>query len=203
MGVSRRDFLTWLGAGAATAAFPGCKSSFCCGPNARVAVQLYSINKYLGVNGFAKTIADVAAIGYDPEADLDNSPDSIFCSHGAGYVVKWDEVQQMMHLEAELEEYKAPSAPTAKGKVNYNGTKEEDDELKAIFDVTGGTERIKLVEEYEQECSGGEYDYFDASHLFDFLYERLGSKNNFYDKENKFTNQINQKERTDHQKHRK
>lgn len=40
-----------------------------------------------------------------------------------------------------------------------------------------GEEIIKLVEEYEQECSGGEYDYFDASHLFDFLYERFGIKN--------------------------
>ena len=65
MGVSRRDFLTWLGAGAATAALPGCKCPLCnCGPDAKIAVQLYSLNKYLGVNGFAKTIADVAAIGY-------------------------------------------------------------------------------------------------------------------------------------------
>lgn len=39
----------------------------------------------------------VQAIGYDPEADLDNTPDSVFCSHGAGYTVKWDQVDQAAH----------------------------------------------------------------------------------------------------------
>lgn len=40
----------------------------------------------------------IAAAGYDPEADLENSPDSVFCSHGAGFVVKWNEVGEYMHL---------------------------------------------------------------------------------------------------------
>ena len=34
----------------------------------------------------------VAELGYDPEADLENSPDSVFCDHGAGFVVKWYDV---------------------------------------------------------------------------------------------------------------
>ena len=36
---------------------------------------------------------------YDPEADLPNTPDSVFCSHGAGYTVKWNEVPEHAHVE--------------------------------------------------------------------------------------------------------
>lgn len=35
---------------------------------------------------------------YDPEADLENTPDSVFCAHGAGYPVKWYKVPEFMHL---------------------------------------------------------------------------------------------------------
>lgn len=42
----------------------------------------------------------IAAAGYDPEADLDNTPSSVFCAHGAGFVVPWDQVEEYMHLEA-------------------------------------------------------------------------------------------------------
>ena len=42
----------------------------------------------------------VAEAGYDPEADLENTPDSVFCSHGAGFTVKWNQVQEYMHLES-------------------------------------------------------------------------------------------------------
>ncbi|HHV30900.1 GTP-binding protein [Caproiciproducens sp. LBM24188] len=40
---------------------------------------------------------------YDPERDIANTPDSVFCSHGAGYRVKWDEAPTMMHLKLEEE----------------------------------------------------------------------------------------------------
>ena len=39
--------------------------------------------------------------GYDPEADLPNTPDSVFCSHGAGYTVKWHEVPEHAHAEVD------------------------------------------------------------------------------------------------------
>ena len=42
--------------------------------------------------------AMVDAIGYDPESDLENTPDSVFCAHGAGYTVKWNRVEDFMHL---------------------------------------------------------------------------------------------------------
>ncbi len=46
--------------------------------------------------------AIVASIGYEPEADLENPPDSVFCAHGAGFNVKWDRVPDYMHLESVL-----------------------------------------------------------------------------------------------------
>lgn len=36
---------------------------------------------------------------YDPESDLENTPDSVFCAHGAGYPVKWYKVPEFMHLD--------------------------------------------------------------------------------------------------------
>ena len=44
--------------------------------------------------------AVIEQTAYDPESDLDNSPDSIFCAHGAGFVVKWNQVEEYMHLPA-------------------------------------------------------------------------------------------------------
>lgn len=43
----------------------------------------------------------IAEAGYDPEADLPNTPDSVFCSHGAGYTVKWHEVPERAHVEVD------------------------------------------------------------------------------------------------------
>ena len=44
----------------------------------------------------------IADIGYDPDSDIDNPCDSVFCSHGAGYSVKWNEVKKYMHLSETL-----------------------------------------------------------------------------------------------------
>ena len=70
MNVSRRDFVSFLGAGAAVAALPGCCSFGSSAPRAKVALQLYSIRQYIagkkgcpGV-GLAKALADIAKIGY-------------------------------------------------------------------------------------------------------------------------------------------
>lgn len=46
--------------------------------------------------------AVVESLGYDPEADLENTPDSVFCGHGAGFTVKWRDVPEYMHLESGL-----------------------------------------------------------------------------------------------------
>ena len=44
----------------------------------------------------------IAASGYDPDRDLENPCDSVFCSHGAGYNVSWDQVPEHMHIESVL-----------------------------------------------------------------------------------------------------
>ncbi len=46
----------------------------------------------------------IAAMGYDSEADLANPTGSVFCAHGAGFVVPWDEVENYMHVETDWEE---------------------------------------------------------------------------------------------------
>ncbi len=76
---------------------------------------------------------------YNPEADPDNSPDSVFCSHGAGVLVKWDEVAPQMHTESPLRQretvYTAPSRPVH---IAYTGTAAQDEELMKIFEQTYG-----------------------------------------------------------------
>ena len=69
----------------------------------------------------------VAAIGYDPEADVENTPDSVFCAHGAGFNVKWNQVKDYMHLESGLKESKAPQILTRNVHV-------EDKELEKIME---------------------------------------------------------------------
>ena len=56
--------------------------------------------------------AVIESAGYDPEADLENTPDSVFCAHGAGFTVKWDQVKAHMHLESGLKEEKQPQIVT-------------------------------------------------------------------------------------------
>lgn len=92
----------------------------------------------------------LAAAGYDPDADTDNPADSVFCSHGAGYLVKWDEVPARAHVSSGLER-RLGAAPTAgqtqeEDEANarrrrasaYCGTLEQDKELLAIFERTYG-----------------------------------------------------------------
>ena len=50
----------------------------------------------------------VKAAAYDPEADLENTPDSVFCAHGAGFSVKWNQVEEYMHLSSGLEAREEP-----------------------------------------------------------------------------------------------
>lgn len=68
-----------------------------------------SLHGYLPCHN-ADAVIEKAA--YNPEADLENTPDSVFCSHGAGFTVKWHEVKNYMHLESGLKEEKAPQILT-------------------------------------------------------------------------------------------
>ena len=84
----------------------------------------------------------VERAGYDPERDVDNPADSVFCAHGAGYVVRWDEAPTHMHVDSGLrpgepEPEQAPREAPARGG-GYAGTLEQDKELQAIFERTYG-----------------------------------------------------------------
>ena len=80
----------------------------------------------------------IASVGYDCDADVDNSADSVFCSHGAGYVVKWDEVPEHMHLPSCM----AADAPEEKQSMarirSFAEKTVSDEELMAIFERTYG-----------------------------------------------------------------
>ena len=91
----------------------------------------------LSLHGYApchNAEAVIAASGYDPEADVDNTPDSVFCAHGAGFNVKWDQVKDYMHLESGLKEEKAPRLLTRNLHI-------EDKELEAIMEREFGAIR--------------------------------------------------------------
>ena len=89
--------------------------------------------------------AVLETIGYDPTADLDNSPDSVFCSHGAGVIVPWDEVPARAHVSSGLrlgaEAEEAAEGPDIRRSGAYAGTIEQDKELQAIFERTYGPVR--------------------------------------------------------------
>ena len=70
--------------------------------------------------------AVVEELAYDPEADLENTPDSVFCDHGAGITVKWDQIKSFMHLESGLKEEK-PALITKNFRL-------DDKELEAIME---------------------------------------------------------------------
>ena len=54
--------------------------------------------------------------GYDPERDLSNPADSVFCAHGAGFIVPWNEVPDHMHVEGRLLKKKEQQEETPSGK---------------------------------------------------------------------------------------
>ena len=80
-------------------------------------------------------------IGYDAERDLENTGDSVFCSHGSGFVVPWREATSHMHLESGWKPEK-PGTKSAETEVPVRAAAQLppvfDDELRAIFERTYG-----------------------------------------------------------------
>jgi len=58
--------------------------------------------------------------GYDPERDVQNTPDSVFCRHGAGFTVKWNDVERFMHLEPTIKSEKSADRPQGSSTVNLD-----------------------------------------------------------------------------------
>lgn len=115
----------------------------------------------------------IAASGYDFDSDLQDPAGSVFCSHGAGFVVPWNEVKQYMHVESPLakqlakeqqerelkeadERLKAMAADVAadsssgsRGNGGSSLSFYDDKELQAIFTRTYGEPKRKLVSDYD------------------------------------------------------
>ena len=84
----------------------------------------------IALNGYApchNPEAVMAEAAYDPEADVENTPDSVFCAHGAGFNVKWNEVPNYMHLESGLKAERPAEIITRNFRI-------DDRELEAIME---------------------------------------------------------------------
>ncbi len=95
-------------------------------------------------------------VGYNAELDERNTPNSVFCKAGSGYVVPWYEADAAMHISPDggsenviLEEraFKA-------SKVTYKGTADEDRELMRIFESTYGKIKPRTVSEKKENSAG-------------------------------------------------
>lgn len=85
----------------------------------------------------------IEAIGYEPEHDLENPADSVFCAHGAGFVVPWEQVRSRMHVDSGWGRVRQPSEETSapahqRHAAAYRATLEDDAELMKIFERTYG-----------------------------------------------------------------
>ena len=97
----------------------------------------------------------IAASGYDIDADTANTADSIFCSHGAGVLVRWDEVPEHMHIPSVLaRDERLSRGPAEDGGIpsraaraaDYRSALAADKELMAIFERTYGPIRRDPVQ---------------------------------------------------------
>ena len=125
----------------------------------------------------------VQRLAYDVESDNQNNADSVFCSHGAGFIVKWYEVEQYQHIESdwsligleqedvvqEMEQLQAYHERMTQEMSNYRTTSLTQEELDAIYtrtpDPTSHHRSITVYGTDQQE------------HISDQMTERMGSKN--------------------------
>lgn len=107
--------------------------------------KLYcSVKGYYPCHNSDKVIAD---IGYDSDADIENTADSVFCTHGAGFVVKWDEVADYMHIDSGLSfglKGNEDTQLTVRAVEDYIKNISTDSELLKIFERTYGPVKQKM-----------------------------------------------------------
>ena len=102
--------------------------------------------------------AVIAACGYNCDADTENTADSVFCSHGAGHTVRWDEVPGMAHIVTDvLKPADVPDEPivTWQRSEAYRGSLLQDKELMRIFEMTYGPIKRKNGEAMHTPRSAG------------------------------------------------
>ena len=102
----------------------------------------------------------VEEIGYDIDGDVENTADSVFCTHGAGVVVKWDEADEMMHMQGTWgmgsTEMESRDPESRKGLRTADGLARSSDEGRNAghsesTGKTGSTKKKDLTEEEELE----------------------------------------------------
>ncbi len=97
--------------------------------------------KLAGYDDCQKADEVIGKIGYDADSDVENTADSVFCSQGSGYNVKWDEVPKHMHLESVLKPKKDVKESVTK--TSAVGINTSDEELLKIFERTYGKVKQK------------------------------------------------------------
>ena len=75
----------------------------------------------------------VQGTGYDPEADIYNTPHSVFCAHGAGFTVHWSEVDKYKHLDVDLKDDLICSSILPRASALTKKYNISDDELETIM----------------------------------------------------------------------
>ncbi len=88
----------------------------------------------------------IKSFNYNPEADLENTPDSVFCAKGAGFAVKWNDVYEHMHLPLLKDKEEIPAVQP---KIRESGIIAGEDELIEIFERTYGKIQRKLYRPME------------------------------------------------------
>lgn len=83
---------------------------------------------------------------YDPDADVENTADSVFCAHGSGFVVPWNEVAKHVHVDTSIKKRQPVKASTAVPKElsKKNSKMSEEKELQAIFERTFGPVKTRV-----------------------------------------------------------
>ncbi len=86
----------------------------------------------------------IASMQYDSEKDIHNPTGSIFCSHGAGFYVKWNDVKEYMHIDSEWNKQSQQYQH-----VKYSTSLNEEQELEDIFTRTYGTVKRRLSDSFD------------------------------------------------------
>lgn len=108
----------------------------------------------------------IEEIGYEPERDLENSADSVFCSHGAGVNVPWDKAQEFMHVDSGISfagdapEITAPKIKS--GNIDFDEKELEEIMLKEFGPIKRPKYSKATYDSYEQKqkMNSGKKDYF-------------------------------------------
>ena len=106
----------------------------------------------------------ISRINYDSESDLENPTGSVFCSHGAGFNVKWDEVENYMHIPYQFK----PKNENKEKKLEKTTYSNEDEELENIFIRTyGPIKQHQTTTPAKKNISNTTYKYMPECLLVD------------------------------------